>query len=465
MRLLPRSLLWRTFAVISLALIAAIGIGIGLLQLYEREPRAHTVAQQIAAIVNLTRAALVSSRPEARGFLMREIAATEQVEIYPAEAGETLEAWPVTPLARRVAELARLELARDQSGDVTRFASTRNGAAGLWVSFRIDDDEYWVRMNRERIEQPFPWDWVVWGLIGVLLTLLGTWVVVVRITQPLRALADAAQEVGRGLTPAPLPGHSTREITDVANAFNQMTQDLKRQEENRALVLAGISHDLRTPLARLRLGVEMSGDSGLRDGMVADIEQTDQVIGQFLDFARSGRDDSTLTETELDLSELAHELHTHYTSLGHHVTLDAPVPVYANLRPAALKRAVINLIENALRYGGAHPEIGLRVAPTNGFEVIEVSDRGPGIPLDQAERLKQPFTRFDAARGSADGTVEGQQGGSGLGLAIVDRIVRQHGGSFDLLPRDGGGLTARITLPPQRPLPHHNPHSPSKEPA
>ena len=181
------------------------------------------------------------------------------------------------------------------------------------------------------------------------------------------------------------------------------------------------------------------------------------MIGQFLDFARAGRDESSLTETELDLTELGAELHAHYSSLGHHITLDMPAPVYAHLRPAALKRALMNLIENALRYAGvngAPPAIEIAVmqssATSPSAAIIDIRDRGPGIPPKSAERLKQPFTRLDEARGSSDGTVEGKQGGAGLGLAIVDRIVRQHGGRFDLLPREGGGLTARITLPQQR---------------
>ena len=457
MRLLPRSLLWRTFAIIALLLIVSVIAWVQLFRFYEREPRAHQVSQQIIAILNLTRAALVSSRPEARDALMREISATERIEIYPSEAGEQLEPAPDRPMPRLIAALVR-----EKAGAGTRFAFRRNGTDGLWVSFRIDEDEYWVRMERERIEPPLPWDWLGWAALALFLSLIGAYFLVLHITQPLRALAGAARAVGRGEPAPPLPEAGAREIAEVAGAFNQMTQDLKMQEENRALVLAGISHDLRTPLARLRLGVEMSSDTLFREGMVADIEQMDQVIGQFLDFARAGRDESALTETELDLTDLARELHTHYTSLGHHITLDTPAPVYANLRPAVLKRALMNLIDNALRYAGDAPPVEIAVHQKDRATVIEIRDRGPGIPPASAERLKQPFTRLDDARGSSDGTVEGKPGGSGLGLAIVDRIVRQHGGRFDLLPRPGGGLVSRITLPPHPYLP---PAVRTKEPA
>lgn len=452
---LPRSLLWRTFVIIAVLLLVSVLAWVQLFRFYEREPRARQISQQIIAILNLTRAALVSSRPEARSALMREISAAEQIEIYPVEANEKLDAGPPRAIAGLVEALVR-----EKAGAATRFALRRNGEEGLWVSFRIDEDEYWVRMQRERLEPPLPWDWLGWGALAVVLALIGAYWLVRRVTEPLRSLATAARAVGRGESAPQLREEGAREIVEVAHAFNQMTQDLQSQESNRALVLAGISHDLRTPLARLRLGVEMSGETSLRDGMVADIEQMDAVIGQFLEFARAGRNEGRPGEA-VDLCALAADLRAHYVSLGHHVTLDAgntedtedtedtESAVSAIARPAALKRALMNLIDNALRYAGGNqtPQIDIAVTRSATAATIDIRDRGPGIPVDQAERLKQPFTRLDEARGSSDGGVDSAQGGAGLGLAIVDRIVRQSHGRFDLLPRDGGGLIARISLP------------------
>ena len=476
----PRSLLWRTFVIIAVLMFVSVLAWVQLFRFYEREPRARQISQQIIAILNLTRAALISSRPEARSALMGEISATEQIEIYPVEANEKLESAP-SP-ARPIAVLVET-LVREKAGAATRFAFRRNGEEGLWVSFRIDEDEYWIRMGRERIEPPLPWDWLGWGALAVALALLGAYWLVRRVTQPLRSLASAARAVGRG-EPAPRQEEAgAREIVEVAHAFNQMAQDLKSQETNRAMVLAGISHDLRTPLARLRLGVEMSSDATFRDGMVADIEQMDAVISQFLEFARAGKDESRPGE-QVDLTALAAELAAHYTSLAHHVTTAAPAGaldqaqavVKAIARPAPLKRALMNLIDNALRYAvpratqpldagvetsgdagaadthvdgiNANEPTQIEIVVTRAAQqaVIEIRDRGPGIPPADMERVKQPFTRLDEARGSNDGTVDSAQGGSGLGLAIVDRIVRQSDGRFDLLPREGGGLIARITL-------------------
>ena len=442
MRLIPRSLLWRTFFIIAFLLVLSVLAWIQIFRIYEREPRSLQIAQQVVAIVNLTRAALVSSRPEARVYLMREISISERIEIYPVEADEKLEAAPDIRGIRRVESLIR-----EKTGPETRFAFRRNGAEGMWVSFRIEDDEYWVRLRRDRLQSPVPLQWVGWGLLAVALALVGAYLLVRRITRPLRALAVATHAIGRGTVPPALAEEGASEIAEVSRAFNQMARDLQTQEQNRALILAGISHDLRTPLARLRLGLEMSPDNGLRDGMVSDIEQMDQVIGQFLDFARSGQDEAPMA-AEVDLSAVCEQITRDYAAQGRQLALTgAGVPLMVSARPAALRRALVNLIENAFKYGGAEPQVTLSLGTGNQLAIIEVQDRGPGIPLADVERLKQPFTRLDDARGSADGTTDSAQGGSGLGLAIVERVARAHGGSLELLPREGGGLCARLSLP------------------
>jgi two-component system osmolarity sensor histidine kinase EnvZ len=204
-------------------------------------------------------------------------------------------------------------------------------------------------------------------------------------------------------------------------------------ERERAMVLAGISHDLRTPLSRLRLALEMhGGDSGATSAMVADIEEIDAVIGQFLDYARGENE----RKAPGDLNAMLVDLAGHYARLGKRVTLDdRPVAEFAFAR-MGVRRAVSNLVDNALRYAGEPVEI--RSLQSGKSACIEVADRGPGIPENEVERLKRPFTRLEVARSGA--------GGSGLGLAIVERVARSHGGRLDLLPREGGGLVARLTL-------------------
>ena len=178
----------------------------------------------------------------------------------------------------------------------------------------------------------------------------------------------------------------------------------------------------------------------MKDGMTADIEEMDRIIGQFLDFART---DGGEPLKNLNLAAVAAEIVERFRKLGHAVEEDLqPVPDAA-LRPMALRRAITNLLDNALRYG--ETGVAVRTCMADSKMVLEVLDRGPGIPRESAERLKQPFTRIEAARSGG--------GGSGLGLAIVERIIRDHRGTLDLLPRAGGGLVARIALPCSAPAP------------
>src|SRR5205085_3546683 len=180
------------------------------------------------------------------------------------------------------------------------------------------------------------------------------------------------------------------------------------------VLLAGISHDLRTPLARLRLGLELGAGDDMRGGMVADIEEMDRIIGQFLEFAR---DDATSELTVRDLDDVVRASVDRYAQLGKDVRFTAGSPGALPLRPTALSRLCSNLIDNALAYGA--PPVEVSTVRRGSDVVLDVADRGAGIPADERERLKQPFTRASAARARSDGAA-----GAGLGLAIVDRIAR-----------------------------------------
>jgi two-component system, OmpR family, osmolarity sensor histidine kinase EnvZ len=419
----------RAFLLIAALIVAALLASFEIYRIYEREPRSRELAQQTVSTVNLTRAALVNADPERRRQLLIELNEAEGLRVFPVTASEKTEPLPNDPLLERVVQKVRGALGED-----TRFAYARDGDEGFLVSFFIDEDEFWIMLPRERFELGLVGlQWLGWLAAVVVLALVGAWFIASNIARPLAAMRRAAMRLGRGQAHQPLSEQGAREIRTVAAAFNRMASNLEAMERERAMVLAGISHDLRTPLSRLRLALEMSGaDAPAIDAMIADIEEIDAIIGQFLDFAR-GADEQ---KEEHDVGEVLGELAEHYARIGKDVRLiEHPVKRFRFAR-MAVRRATANLIDNALRYAGEPVEIE---ALSRGPEVaIEVRDQGPGIPPNEVERLKRPFTRLDDSRSG--------HGGSGLGLAIVERTALAHGGRLELLPRAPRGLIARLTL-------------------
>ncbi len=432
MTLWPRTLLWRSVLLIATLLVIAHLAWLQIFRASEIEPRALQAAQQIVSVVNLTRAALVTADPGRRFALLDELAQREGIQVYAGNAGEAVPALPDRPFLRIMA--AQL---KERLGPQTRLALEREGIAGVWVSFRIDNEEFWVTLPRARIERNEPLRWIGWGALVLALAVLGAFIVVSRINRPLRELTRAAGLIGRGATPTRVTEAGPAEIRTLARAFNQMAADIQRQDEERALLLAGVSHDLRTPLSRIRLALEMLDDHGnadLKSGVAQDIADIDTAIGQFLDFARPA--DAEQLSTETDLNTVVRSVVERYARNGRDVVLHAGTPQPQPLRANALQRLLANLIDNALRHGQGTVEV--TTAREGTVNCIEVLDRGPGIPAAETERMLQPFTRLNSARSTS---------GTGLGLAIVDRIARLHGGSVQLLPRKGGGLRARVELP------------------
>jgi len=422
------TLLARSFLLIAALIVTAVLASFEIYRVYERGPRSRELAQQAISAVNLTRAALVSADPFLRRELLIEMNVTESLRVYPASASERLEPLPDSPLLRRVAGRVRGTL-----GDKTRFAVARDGEEGFWVSFLIDGDEFWAKLPLGRFQPAFGLEWLGWAAALLALALVGAWLIASRIARPLAEVTRAAGRIGRGEPHQPLPEDGARELQTVASAFNRMASDLESMERERAMVLAGISHDLRTPLTRLRLALEMSGaESGTSRAMIADIEEIDAILGQFLDFARGTDEEKSAQDLGLVLAELAE----HYARLGRPVSIhehDLPPFPFARV---AVHRAIANLVDNALTYAGG--TVDVMTFSAEGKVTVEVRDRGPGIPDGDSERLKRPFTRLDPSRRGPSG--------AGLGLAIVERIARAHGGRLELAPREGGGLVARLVL-------------------
>jgi two-component system osmolarity sensor histidine kinase EnvZ len=432
MRLWPRTLLWRSVLLIAALLVIAHLTWLQIFRASETEPRALQAAQQIVSVVNLTRAALITAEPARRFALLDELAEREGIQVYAGDPDEAVPALPDRPFLRIMEKRLQQDL-----GPRTRLALERESVKGVWVSFRIDNEEFWVSLPRSRIERNTSLRWIGWGALVLVLAVLGAFLVVARINRPLRELTRAAEQLGRGTMPPRITESGPAEIRTMAQAFNNMADDIRRQDEERALLLAGVSHDLRTPLARIRLALEMlEGASDLKAGVAQDIGDIDAAIGQFLDFARPIDAETVMADADLDA--LVRGVVERYTRHGKAVqftpsaTALPPLP----LRTQALQRLLANLVDNALRHGG--DSVDIHTGRDGKTVYVEVLDRGPGIPEAEAQRMLQPFTRMNNARSTS---------GTGLGLAIVDRIARLHGGAVKLLPREGGGLRARVELP------------------
>ena len=278
------SLFWRTFFLLSLLLIGSIVAWLQTFRALEFEPRAVQTAQQIASLVNLSRAALVHSDSIARVSLIKTLADQEGVRILPREPTDKYATFSAGELDTRVMDelLTRL-------GPGTVMAASVNGEEGLWVGFKIDADPYWMLLDRARLTNVGGRTWLIWLITAAGLSLTGAALIARLINRPLKQLSFAASRVRDGDFDASRLDEKavTSEIREVNIGFNRMAQQLAKIEQDRAVMLAGISHDLRTPLARLRLETEMSvADADAREHMAADIDQLDAIIDKFLDYAR-----------------------------------------------------------------------------------------------------------------------------------------------------------------------------------
>ncbi|AUI85051.1 two-component system sensor histidine kinase EnvZ [Vibrio azureus] len=278
------------------------------------------------------------------------------------------------------------------------------------------------------------------SLIMALLIIAGGWLFIRLQNRPLLELEKAAKGVGRGEIPAPIPERGASEIRLVTRAFNRMSKGIQQLEEDRALLMAGISHDLRTPLTRIRLATEMMSpeDSYLAEGIISDTEECNEIISQFMDYLKPVNKD---TFELVDLNTIANEVAIAEGSYEQVIETELSLlPLEALGSPIAIKRAVTNLVVNAQRYGNGWIKISTGMTADKKLVWACIEDNGPGIEPSQVAKLFEPFTRGDTARGSE---------GTGLGLAIVKRIVSQHSGSVTMRNRSDGGLMAQISFPTQ----------------
>jgi two-component system, OmpR family, osmolarity sensor histidine kinase EnvZ len=430
------SLFWRTFVLLAILLGSGIMAWVWTLRSLEFEPRAVSASQQIASLVNLARAALRTSDAINRVAMVKTLSSAEAIRIAPHEPSDKWEPFEEDRFTRVVA--AELH---NRLGAETIVARSVNGQAGLWVGFNIEKDNWWLQTELGRVRALTGPTWFVWVGIALLATIFGSVAIARLINQPLRELSFAASRIREGEFDSRLDENTmTSEIREVNMGFNRMARELAKVEEDRAVMLAGISHDLRTPLARLRLEAEMSvHDDEAQRNMAQDIDQLDAIIDKFMDYARPG-------DTKLKPVNLAQVVEREMQGfrdpstirIQHRVAID--IAVLAD--EIELGRVFSNLFENARRYGRSI-DTGIAIvhvtyARTGPWVIVSVRDHGSGVAPEKMHQLTTPFFRGDAARTAATG--------AGLGLAIVEKALARMGGALELDNAADGGLVAHIRL-------------------
>jgi two-component system osmolarity sensor histidine kinase EnvZ len=429
---LPKTLLARVMLLIAVLLVVAQLASLQIFEYFEREPRAEATALQAVTVVNYTRASLIASQENLRLALLSEITGKEGVRIYYADFMEEIEPLPADPFINMVAAKIRQRL-----GAETIITINHYGVQGLWISFNIGQDDYWVVIPRVHVERTFPWQWLGWAALVLVLSLGAAYFIAARINRPLHLLMNAADRLRNGEQPEKLPEGSFAELREVNDTFNKMADSLAELDAERTLILAGVSHDIRTPLARLRLSVEMLPDdacASLKNGMIQDIADMDNIIHQFLDFVKGVEGEPTQMT---DINMLLQAVHDRQLRAGRDLVVQLAPTYVVPIKPLAMQRLLDNLVGNAYVYGNGQVRVASKI--TTDHILISVFDNGPGIPETHVEKLLRPFERLDTARSNA--------GGSGLGLAIADRIAKLHHGKLELINRPEGGLEARLSLP------------------
>jgi len=429
-QLWPDSLFGRTALTLGFAFVLFQTLAIVLVSFTILTPLAMRSADDLAALIVLSAQTWVELPPETRPAFEQELRLHHHLQLskindigdIPADRflnSQNIE----TALSQRTGQIVQLE--RGESGWV--WADLKMGGHFIRVGFE---------KNRYNIRAPL----AAVGLVslGALLIWISALIVVRRITRTLAQLSAAAAQVGQGKMPQPLPEHGARELVTLAQAFNQMANEVQDLLANRTTLLAGISHDLRTPIARMRLAVAMLPevtDPKLVAQIERDLVQMNQLIADFLDMARGLNSE---TPQSYDVVAILQTLVDDANRGGGNVSLSAPAACEAVVAPHALQRIVTNLIQNAVRYGQPHPvEVTCETQATG--LIIQVLDRGPGIPDDQLELVFRPFFRLESSRNIATG-------GSGLGLAIARQLAQAQGWHLSLAAREGGGLIATLRI-------------------
>ncbi|AOE49015.1 two-component system sensor histidine kinase EnvZ [Kangiella sediminilitoris] len=435
MRILPKTAFGRIAFLVGVLLLINQWVSYLTISWYVAQPSMKQLVQLISSDV---KTALTMQDLELEGKMSNEvrveIMADQRIQMISTRMGEPKqlrEARLYTVLTSQLAE--SLGVAEDS----TEMRVEESDQIYYWIKSPRHSN-VWFRIAMEPFEGFYIHPPLVYFTAILLLSLLGGWIFTKQISRPLRRLEFAAREIGRGDNPGQLKEEGLEEMVTVTRAFNQMARNVQQLEEDRTMLLAGVSHDLRTPLTRIRLSTEFMSDDEeeVREGIIRDTEDMDQIIDQFISFVRDGRDErDQVGDINALVEDCVKSVRLQTQDISYNLA-DMPA---VSFKPMAMKRLVTNLIMNGLKYAGAPLHVETKLV--DNMVRVSVFDEGPGIDEKEIERLFQPFSRGNSARSG---------GGSGLGLAIVQRIAELHKGHVRLINRPEGGLEARLEFPANR---------------
>ncbi len=400
---------------------------------YVMLPMARRSADDLAALLVLSAQTWVELPPETRKDFELELAQKHQFILYDDAA-------PLPPRTGFYPYLSLLDNALTaRTGKPVSIKVTNFDTTWFWAEIHTGGKLIRIGFPKERLTADPPSMLLLALIATIVFTLFTALVLARRITKPLAYFAAAGQRIGEGGIPESFPETGIRELSSLAITFNQMALRVRELLANRTTMLAGISHDLRTPLARMRLAIEMlpdSADHQLVARLHHDVEEMNQLIGEFLVL---NRDMQKEPPQQVDINKLLEELTNNAKIEDARATLHTAGNSMIQVGPMALRRILSNLFSNAIRYGsGGVVEIDL--SRTGDNVVIRIMDRGPGIPSQELENVFHPFYRLESSRNTITG-------GSGLGLAIARQLAEANGWKVELLRREGGGTEARLTIP------------------
>lgn len=430
MNFLPRTLFGRTAVSLLAIFVGVQGIALGLVWTTVVAPLAERSADDLAARMVLVAQTWVELPPATRTDYEIELSLHHGLEL--GRVQEQLAAPAVSTFFGRLLE-KQLQARTGQK------VTLKGGPDPAWTWLELELAGYLLRIGFQKEPYELEAPLAAGGafLAGAALTLLAALLIVRHTTRRLGRLAHSAAEVGQGRTPQRLPESGPEEMRALNAAFNRMADEVQALLENRTVLLSGISHDLRTPLTRLRLALSMleGADAGLVQRMEGDLDEMNRLISAMLDFAKSLK---ALDLHEVDLSAALDALVRAAQGQGE-IRWASPGSCKARVGELAFRRIVANLLENAQRYGGDQP-VEVQLERHADAIRVRVLDRGPGIPADAREAVFRPFYRLEASRAR-------HTGGSGLGLAIARQLADAYGWRITLDDRPGGGLSVELFIP------------------